>query len=187
MREKARRWREANPGRKQAQWQEWYAANREYNQARGRKWRKANPDRVRESKRRDERAHPERVRAAAARFREANRERLREYFREWRRRNPERARAITNDGNHRRRARLRGVPEEAIDRFVIYERDGGICWLCDLPVERGCFELDHIIPIAGGGSHTTDNVAVAHGSCNRAKGTKLVVRVPVVDIRGRKR
>ena len=34
-------------------------------------------------------------------------------------------------------------------------------------------ELDHIIPLSAGGSHTYDNVACAHRSCNLDKGDAL--------------
>lgn len=60
-------------------------------------------------------------------------------------------------------------------------RDGnGICWLCGHP---GADAADHKIPIAQGGSDTTDNLAPAHHftecetcgvKCNRAKSGKLI-------------
>jgi 5-methylcytosine-specific restriction endonuclease McrA len=30
--------------------------------------------------------------------------------------------------------------------------------------------VDHLVPIAAGGSHTWDNVAVAHWDCNQSRG-----------------
>lgn len=55
----------------------------------------------------------------------------------------------------------------------IYDRDGWICGICHKPVNsRLRFphpkspSLDHIIPIAIGGSHIKKNVQLAHLSCN---------------------
>ena len=46
-------------------------------------------------------------------------------------------------------------------------RDGGVCWICNLP---GATSADHLVPIADGG-HPTDlrNLAAAHLRCNLAR------------------
>ena len=64
-----------------------------------------------------------------------------------------------------------------IDLVSILERDGWICYLCgdEAPRDlRGTFnakapEVDHIIPVSRGGSHTPGNCACAHRGCNFAK------------------
>lgn len=81
-------------------------------------------------------------------------------------------------GDHRIRARRYGVEYRAIDPSAIYERDGWRCQLCGDKVEtwvngkinpKGA-TLDHIVPMARGGSHTEDNVQCACWACNVAKG-----------------
>ena len=72
-----------------------------------------------------------------------------------------------------RRAAKRSTETEYIDRSVIYKRDGGICQICLDPVSEEEFHMDHRVPLARGGSHTYDNVQVAHGSCNCKKGMKM--------------
>lgn len=66
----------------------------------------------------------------------------------------------------------------------VYERDRGVCYICGAPTDfndyvlknnkRCCRKnyptIDHVIPIARGGSHTWDNVKLAHLSCNARKG-----------------
>jgi 5-methylcytosine-specific restriction endonuclease McrA len=58
------------------------------------------------------------------------------------------------------------------------ERDGWVCHLCNGKVKKlggrakqpkGA-TVDHLVPIADGGSHTWDNVALAHRSCNTSRG-----------------
>lgn len=59
-------------------------------------------------------------------------------------------------------------------------RDGDYCSICGLPVPTDAFkphplaaEVDHIVPIARGGSHDPKNLALAHKTCNIAKGDKF--------------
>lgn len=80
---------------------------------------------------------------------------------------------VSQGGKHTRRARIAGVPSEDIDRNLVFERDEYICGLCHQPVNRTLQypdpmskSLDHIIPISRGGSHTYDNVQLAHLCCN---------------------
>lgn len=77
----------------------------------------------------------------------------------------------------RRRARLRGVRVGApVWRSRIYQRDGWQCQLCGKAVLRNekvphplAPTLDHIIPLARGGTHEPNNVQLAHFICNSRK------------------
>lgn len=86
----------------------------------------------------------------------------------WRLENPERSREIGRKARSTRRARLEGAFVEVVDPEVVFERDGGICKICGLPIEDK-FEIDHIIPLAQGGKHSYDNVRLSHVSCNRQR------------------
>ena len=82
----------------------------------------------------------------------------------------------------KRRARKHGVEIESIDPIAIFERDGWCCYMCNTATPRelrGTLndlapELDHIIPLAVGGSHTKNNVACACRKCNLAKGSSTL-------------
>jgi len=50
----------------------------------------------------------------------------------------------------------------------VFERDGERCTYCG--DTAGPFHLDHIIPWAKGGEHSTDNLTVACAACNWSKG-----------------
>lgn len=85
----------------------------------------------------------------------------------------------------RRRARMRGQEHEPIDPFKVFERDGWRCHLCGdklSPRKRGSYdpkapELDHVIPLAAGGSHTWGNVACACRECNLKKGARPIGQI----------
>lgn len=74
----------------------------------------------------------------------------------------------------RRRAAKRGIA--TADRYLasdIYERDGWRCHLCGGRLRRGAVvphpraaTIDHLVPIAAGGTDTRTNVAAAHFECN---------------------
>lgn len=69
-----------------------------------------------------------------------------------------------------------GLPRESPKkrRWLVFDRDGGICHLCHLPVPDYDWHLDHIVPISRGGLDRFDNVAVAHVACNLTKAAKML-------------
>lgn len=82
--------------------------------------------------------------------------------------------------NHRKRAREYGVAyEPGITTKKLIERDGNICKICGSPCDSNDTRwgycgpyyptIDHIVAIANGGSHTWDNVQLAHFICNSNK------------------
>jgi 5-methylcytosine-specific restriction endonuclease McrA len=80
-------------------------------------------------------------------------------------------------GRSKRRARERHADNDNIDPFVVFDRDSWRCQLCKIKTPRklrGTYapnapELDHIIPLAAGGSHTYINTQCACRSCNALK------------------
>lgn len=78
----------------------------------------------------------------------------------------------------KRRARERGLEADSIDPIKVFERDGWRCHICNKKLRRAdrgsckasAPELDHIIALADGGTHTHGNVACACRACNIAKG-----------------
>lgn len=77
---------------------------------------------------------------------------------------------------HRRRTTSKAG--ENIDTQTLGERDGWVCHLCGGPVDGSLSgkdpagpTQDHLVPMSAGGTHTWDNVALAHRACNVARGT----------------
>ncbi|HNA98897.1 MAG TPA: HNH endonuclease signature motif containing protein [Marmoricola sp.] len=90
-------------------------------------------------------------------------------------------RISANTTRNARRMRMVGVDGtiERIDPISIYERDNWICGLCHELIDRelkypdmNSVSLDHIIPLAANGTHTSENVQAAHLNCNIAKGAR---------------
>jgi len=108
------------------------------------------------------------------RYYEAHKERLKVYSRDWKRKNNKRARELLKGYNHERRARLAGVPcDKTISMDILFVRDKGFCGICRNSVELQEASIDHIVPIARGGSHTWDNVQLSHLPCNLSKGARM--------------
>jgi 5-methylcytosine-specific restriction endonuclease McrA len=66
----------------------------------------------------------------------------------------------------RRDKRIKAGPRERIDLPVLAIRDGWRCHLCKRKVTRKTWSVDHLVPLSHGGTHTYDNVALAHHRCN---------------------
>lgn len=80
----------------------------------------------------------------------------------------------------KRRAIERGSRAQSIDPIKVFERDKWKCHLCGvrtLKSKRGTFhdrapELEHIVSLADGGTHTWGNVACSCRKCNLDKGSR---------------
>jgi 5-methylcytosine-specific restriction endonuclease McrA len=80
----------------------------------------------------------------------------------------------------KRRAKERGLDNESINPYLVFRRDGWMCKGCGVdtpPHLRGTLEpnspqVDHIIPLAAGGTHLYSNVQTLCRACNGLKGTR---------------
>lgn len=91
-------------------------------------------------------------------------------------------------GNHRRRAGRYGCTEidNSITLKALFKRDKGLCKICGERTDikdttpkghprRMYPTIDHIIPLSKGGTHTWDNVQLAHMHCNSRKCDRIDV------------
>ena len=87
-----------------------------------------------------------------------------------------------------KRIKANGEADRDITLKRLYTRDGGICYLCGKPCnyedyrrsDKGAFiagklypSIDHVKPLSHGGTHTWDNIRLAHMICNSHKGDKI--------------
>jgi hypothetical protein len=63
---------------------------------------------------------------------------------------------------------------------VVSERSRGLCEYCKTPERLAgyAFEVEHVTPMSRGGLDALDNLALACGPCNKAKGARQRVRDP---------
>jgi hypothetical protein len=80
---------------------------------------------------------------------------------------------------HRYRARKRAAYVEDVSPVRIFERDRWRCRLCNKRVHRHRVPphplapvLDHVVPLAAGGTHEAANTQCAHFICNSVKGDR---------------
>lgn len=57
-------------------------------------------------------------------------------------------------------------------RQFVWQRDEGRCAYCG--ADNGEFHVDHIVPVAKGGSNDPENLTIACAPCNMSKGDRLV-------------
>ena len=79
------------------------------------------------------------------------------------------------DYNANRRAAIADQFVEDVRRDVVYDRDRGVCHICNKPVSREKFHVDHVIPISKSGEHSYANCKTAHAKCNLVKADKELV------------
>lgn len=64
-------------------------------------------------------------------------------------------------------------------RFDVFKRDQFKCIYCGAhPSESVLLEVDHIHPVAEGGTNDIDNLVTSCDACNRGKGARMLSSVP---------
>ena len=99
-------------------------------------------------------------------------------------------RQADSTSEHRRRMQAMSRVHDVISLEILYDRDNGKCWLCGgntdwtdktvrvdgaVIVHDNYPSIDHVIPLKHGGTHTWDNVRLAHFRCNSLRGASMVV------------
>lgn len=118
-------------------------------------WRKKNIDKLNKYSREWAKEHPETVKSNK---------------KEWKIKNPGAVRAHT----HTYQARKIGASgsHTAADIKHQYEAQEGRCYWCGAAVGDN-YHVDHVIPLAKGGSNGPENLVIACPPCNLSKGAKL--------------
>jgi len=104
------------------------------------------------------------------RYYAANRDKILEKDKKWRKDNPEKSRALVRN----RRSRIkkcdgRHTGQDVID---ILHSQNFLCNACGIDISKK-YHVDHIIPIAKGGSNWPSNLQCLCVDCNLRKGSKI--------------
>ncbi|WP_394260803.1 HNH endonuclease [Moraxella boevrei] len=97
--------------------------------------------------------------------------------------NTEAKRRTNRIAKSQRRARIRNTKIENIDPFDIFNQYKWQCYICGVSTpkekrgtcEPNAPELDHVIPLAKGGTHTRENLACCCRTCNNTKSDQIIV------------
>lgn len=123
--------------------------------------------------------HPERYADSRRKYRNKHREKFNAHAREYSAGYYEKNKELVQNWAADYRARRRGAFKSPVDKQQIFERDNYTCQLCGMGVLPFVHRLhplyptiDHIVPIAAGGTHEPANVQTAHRGCNCSKGAK---------------
>ena len=191
-------WYAANREKSKEDGRAWAAANREKSRAIKEKWAKANPEKIRAKNVIFYKNNSERLLAAGREWEKANRDKANASDAAWRKNNPERYKAAYTaqrknkpelykaiQAAYRKRnpetIRFRDHARRAIgkqssisakgliERLIKLQR--GLCPCCNLPLGND-FHMDHIDPIARGGSIGSDNIQLMRAICNMNKSAK---------------
>jgi 5-methylcytosine-specific restriction endonuclease McrA len=155
--------KECDAQRARGYYQRHKAERQEYHQKR---YQKAKTKKKRQAR---YQATAEQRKAASKKYYEEHREERLEYFKS------ERGKAVNKSAALRRKARMLAQTEPSSPRWnraQIIERDRSICYWCGQQVPPEDLHLDHINPIAKGGSDSAENVAVTHKLCNLTRPRK---------------
>lgn len=90
-------------------------------------------------------------------------------------------RIVKRAGHSNRRAKMKNAFIEDIYEQEIFKRDGWRCQICSKKVNPKLkhphlysASLDHIVPLAKGGTHEKKNTQLAHLHCNISKGNRAI-------------
>ncbi len=151
-----------------------YQDRKEKHKKKMKEWREQNPDYfkkyrvVLENKEREVENHKEWV--------SSNKEKHDEALKKWIGNNKERHLDIHRKARAKRRALMAEVEyDPTVSLAEATKRFKGVCGICGSEVVREEASIDHIYPLSRGGSHTWDNIQLAHLSCNQRKGVKVAI------------
>lgn len=135
----------------------WREQNREYVRERDKEYRKTRPDIEFAKQKRYRDTHKDKLYIKGKNYRENNREYFRAKYKE-------RADTVknTSDGS---------VTQEFCNQLL--EAQHYKCAYCGCDLTDKNRNIDHIIPLSRGGTHTADNIHFVCVDCNMSKGNKL--------------
>lgn len=128
--------------------------------------------------------YPDKIRAISMLYRESNHDKVILATKLWRYENPDKVKAYSREyaaknlesrriyeqnRNSKKRANVGNISKNLIEK--LFKLQKGKCPCCKQPLGTD-YHLDHIVPIALGGSHTDDNIQLLKSVCNLQKNAK---------------
>lgn len=145
----------------------WNADNREKSREQDRKYYAANPEKRKQKNLTYRKNNYEKIIQYGRKYHAQNKETRLEQNREWYKNNPEKSR---EKYNKRRAAKLQNGRYKVRQKFItnLYTSP------CNYCASITNIEMDHIIPLTRGGTHSEGNLQPLCRSCNASKGNKTM-------------
>ena len=145
----------------------WQEANREHRLDYARQYRNDHPELIAERNRQQYESNREQRIARARAYRAEYPDRVAACNRRYSQAHPD----VILAHSRNRKARVRGAEgsHTAADITAQYKRQNGRCFYCHETLDK--YHVDHVVPLALGGSNGPENLVVACASCNQAKHT----------------
>lgn len=102
-------------------------------------------------------------------------EHARNVAREWAKNNPDKTRNYNRTQRARRKFAIQASESATTQEVKAWiDAQSPVCSYCAIQLSSDQIQLDHVIPLSRGGSHTIDNFAISCRSCNCSKGNKTL-------------
>ena len=151
----------------------WYAANKDRHKANRDAYNAKNAERLKAWLATYTAENKDKQKARSAAWYASNKEKMSANVAAWRVENPEKFRRSVRATSARRRARKlkAGGKYTTADVQRIYKAQGGKCACCREKVGTD-YHVDHIQPLAKGGSNSPSNIQILCPPCNKSKNAK---------------
>lgn len=145
------------------------AANPEKSRDSSKKYREKNKPKIAEIRAAYAKNNPEKVKESKRLYALKNKEEIKAKAKAKRLANPERQRRARHNRRARERAAVGKISAGLVDKLLVLQN--GKCACCKLPLGDD-YHVDHIMPLALGGTNTDDNIQLLRARCNRQKNAK---------------
>jgi 5-methylcytosine-specific restriction endonuclease McrA len=149
---------------------EWRLANKDHVKKSRVRYREENPEKVAESKKRYYEENKEKCLMQSRAHKESNRDHYKVLQKKWREENRERVR--TANRNRKKKIKATEGTHTADDIKNLLQMQGCKCAACFIRIKKNNYHVDHIQPLALGGSNWPSNLQILCPTCNMSKGAK---------------
>jgi 5-methylcytosine-specific restriction endonuclease McrA len=169
-REGTRKWAQLNLDRVREKNRNWYLSNLENLRESRRKYREENASKIQEQNRKYQKNCADKKRESNRKWQESNPEKVRAKHRRWTKSNLDKIRIKCQNRRARIIAAGGTLSKDIVQR--LFGQQNGKCACCKADLSKTGYHLDHIMPLALGGTNTDDNVQLLTPTCNLRKGAK---------------
>jgi hypothetical protein len=166
---KIKEYRLENANRINSEKRAWAAANKEKVKSRNLNFRKENPEKIRAISMNYRKENHDKVLISTKLWRFENPEKVKEYSKEYAAKNAE-SRRIWQQNRRARQLKNGDKLSKGLAQ-KLFKLQKGKCPCCKQLLGDD-YHLDHIVPLALGGSNTDDNIQLLRATCNNQKSAK---------------